>query len=110
MNFEQVIAALNELVGSEVVVKVAGADECPPVVFVWTGVLRAGMPDDLAEWIHGARWSKGAEVTYFGLDDSHGRGFYVSGIDFRGARYEPLDGHDALAVDLGNVILHIRGN
>jgi hypothetical protein len=48
MNFEHVIAALNELAGSEVVVRVTGADENPPVVFIWTGVLRAGMSDGLA--------------------------------------------------------------
>jgi hypothetical protein len=54
MNFEQVIEVLSELVGSEVVVQVVGANECPPIVFTWTGVLRPGMPDGLAEWIHGA--------------------------------------------------------
>jgi len=107
MNFQQVLAALNELVGSEIVVQVAGADETPPVAFIWTGMLRAGMPDGLAEWIHGARWGKGAEVTYFGLDDSHGRGFYVSAADFRGAHYEPLEGHDALVLDLGNIVLRV---
>ncbi len=110
MKFEQVIAALNGLAGSEVVVLVAGADEDPPVVFIWTGVLRAGMPDGLAAWIYGTAWGKDADVTYFGLDDSHGGGFYVSRTDFRGAHFEPLDGHDELVIDLGNATLRIRAN
>jgi hypothetical protein len=110
MDFDEAMSALDELVGSGVVVEVAGADESPPVTFIWTGVLRAGIQDQLAEWIHGARWGKGADVTYFGLDDSHGRGFYVSRSDFGAARYEPSDGHDALAIDLGNTILRIRAS
>jgi hypothetical protein len=107
VEFEDALSALDHLVGTEVVVAVAGADERPPVIFIWTGVLRAGLRDGFAGWIHGARWGNTAEVMYFGLDDSNGRGFYVSRRDFTGGHFEPHDGHDALALGLGNTILRI---
>jgi hypothetical protein len=110
MTFDEALSSLNELVGSEVVVSVAGADEFPPVCFVWTGILRAGSRDKFAEWIYGARWRSDSAVTYFGLDDSHGRGFYIARTDFRAARYEPGDGHDVLAIELGNATLRVRAS
>jgi hypothetical protein len=51
-----------------------------------------------------------ADVTYFGLDATHGRRFYVCRTNLRGADFEPLDGNDELMVDVGNTTSRIRAD